>query len=271
MSCVKVKRKNIPEFYYCDRCKNNGLLSPNAIGVSSGEEGGMPFSHQQNGSGVGTNSSNAVSPDGILYSSTHQNNQNNTNNTITTTTTSKSPVAGAATKPKKPKSLKKSSTESLMMNSSDNIKNNNTNSDSKYLSKKSSNVNGKLKKIRQTTKKVPALTKTNSSSTLAAAALLTALSVNNQVSPGQILSSSNGNAVPLINGIANDNSSNNLLKSPIATNNNNIYNGDVIETQSERTPAPMMVAGIENSSSNNGTASLENSTEKFNNKRLKLL
>lgn len=252
MSCVKVKRKNIPEFYYCDNCKSNGLLSPNAIG-SSGEEG-TPI-RQQNG----TISSNNM--DGILYSSsTHQNNNQNsninaTNNTINNLTT-------AATKPKKPKTVKKSSA-SLMMNSSDNIKNN-TNSDSKYLSKKSSNVNGKLKKIRQTTKKVRPtaasnLTKTISSSSLAAAASLTALSLNNQVSPSQI------NTSILTNGIATDNSNNLLLKSPIATNNNNIYNnGDVIETQSERTPI------IESNGSGGAAAMVENS-EKFNNKRLKLL
>jgi hypothetical protein len=257
---VKVKRKNIPEFYYCDNCKSNGLLSPNAIG-SSGEEG-TPI-RQQNG----TISSNNM--DGILYSSsTHQNNNQNSNNTtnpnnsINATNNTINNLT-AATKPKKPKTVKKSSA-SLMMNSSDNIKNN-TNSDSKYLSKKSSNVNGKLKKIRQTTKKVRPtsaataaaasnLTKTISSSSLAAAASLTALSLNNQVSPSQI------NTSILTNGIAIDNS-NNLLKSPIATNNNNIYNnGDVIETQSERTPI------IES----NGAAATENS-EKFNNKRLKLL
>ncbi|XP_070494286.1 rhoGEF domain-containing protein gxcJ-like isoform X2 [Chironomus tepperi] len=248
MSCVKVKRKNIPEFYYCDNCKSNGLLSPNAIG-SSGEEG-TPI-RQQNG----TISSNNM--DGILYSSsTHQNNQNNSNNTTNNTINNLT----AATKPKKPKTMKKSSASLMMMNSSDNIKNN-TNSDSKYLSKKSSNVNGKLKKIRQTTKKVrPAaassnLTKTISSSSLAAAASLTALSLNNQVSPSQI------NTTILTNGIATDNS-NNLLKSPIATNNNNIYNnGDVIETQSERTPI------IES----NGAATMVENSEKFNNKRLKLL
>jgi hypothetical protein len=247
MSCVKVKRKNIPEFYYCDSCKNNGLLSPSgALGTStasSGEESGTPV--RQNGT---MSSNNIISPEGILYS-THQN--QSSSSSMTTMTTQ------AMTKPRKPKTVKKSSASSLMMNSSDNIKNNNSNSDSKYLTKKSSTVNGKLKKIRQTTKKMrpttasPPTTKGSYggyAESISAANSLTALSLNHHVSPPSTL------PVSSTNGIASENSSSNVLKSPIATNNNNIYtnNGssEVMET----------VATSENGDS-----------DKFNNKRLKLL
>lgn len=263
MSCVKVKRKNIPEFYYCDGCKNNGMLSPtNALGTStasSGEESGTPVRLN------GTMSSNSiVSPEGVLYSSsTHQNQ-----------TSSSSMTTGmAATKPRKPKTVKKSSASSLMLNSSsDNIKNNNSNSDSKYLTKKSSTsstVNGKLKKIRQTTKKMrpatvsPPSTKGPSSyggfSSIAAAASLTALSLNHQVLPSPqptsiAISTNNNNGTSSIhsNGIASENSSN-VLKSPIATNNNiytNNGSSEVMETIS---------------------ASENGDSDKFSNKRLKLL
>lgn len=212
MSCAKVKRKNIPEFYYCDGCKSNGsMLSPtsnvNQASTSSGEECAPNLRNVNNSqNGNNTLSSNFNITDGLF------NNQN---------------LSASSTKPKKPKLMKKNS--SLMMSSSDNIKNNA--SDSKYLvtSKKSSNVNGKLKKMRQklspTTKKMrqqaaspTKTTKAYASSSLAAAASLTELSLNHQVS-----TITNGNS-------SAENISSNLLKSPIATNNNNIYN--VIETQS---------------------------------------
>lgn len=257
MSCVKVKRKNIPEFYYCDSCKNNGMLSPsNALGTStasSGEESGTPV--RPNGTMSSTNS--IVSSEGILYS-THQNQSSTSSSMIMTTQ-----AATTTTKPRKPKTVKKSSASSLMMNSSDNIKNNN--SDSKYLTKKSSTVNGKLKKIRQqtTAKKMrptnasPPTTKGpyhgGYAESISAANSLTALSLNHHVSP-----LSTQQQQPVItnnstNGIASENSSSNVLKSPIATNNNNnIYNGssEVMET----------IATNENGDS-----------DKFNNKRLKLL
>lgn len=122
-------------------------------------------------------------------------------------------------KHRKPKMMKKNA--SLMMSSSDNIKNNA--SDSKFLANNKSSatsVNGKLKKMRQkmspTTKKMrqgnlspTKSTKAYASSSLAAAASLTELSLNHQ-------------ATAISNGM-------NLLKFPIATNNNNnIYN--IIET-----------------------------------------
>lgn len=86
------------------------------------------------------------------------------------------------------------------------------------------NVNGKLKKMRQklspTTKKMrqspTKSTKAYASSSLAAAASLTELSLNHQVSLHT-------------NGISGNLSSDNLLKSPIATNNN-VYSS-VIESQ----------------------------------------
>jgi PHD-finger len=196
MSCAKVKRKNIPEFYYCDNCKSNGMLSPTAMmlnNTSSGEETTTLSPTSLNG--TSTLSSNSII-DGVLA---------NTN------------MAVATAKPRKPKSIKK-----MMMNSSsDNIKN--YASDSKKPS-----VNGKLKKstkkIRQSPTKV---TKAYASSSLAAAASLTELSLNHQVSNG---------------------GSENLLKSPIATNNN-IYESPAIDTE------------------NGGSGDLE----KFNNKRLKTL
>jgi hypothetical protein len=90
-------------------------------------------------------------------------------------------------------------------------------------------------------------TKAYGSSSLAAAASLTELSLNHQVSTVT--------NVMLPNGIANnspsENISSNLLKSPIATNNN-IYN-NVIETQG--------IADAENGA---------DGTDKFT-KRLKLL
>lgn len=168
MSCAKVKRKNIPEFYYCDNCKSNGLLSPTAMmmnSTSSGEEALSPTSHN----GTSTLSSNSI--DGVFA---------NTN---------------LSTKPRKPKSMKKS----MMVSSSDNIKNNASES-------KKSSVNGKLlkksstKKMRQSPTKA---TKAYASSSLSAAASLTELSLNHQVAM-------------LPNG-----GENSLLKSPITTNNNN--------------------------------------------------
>lgn len=128
-------------------------------------------------------------------------------------------------KHRKPKMMKKNA--SLMMSSSDNIKNNA--SDSKFLANNKSSptsVNGKLKKMRQkmspTTKKMrqgnlspTKSTKAYASSSLAAAASLTELSLNHQAS-----AISNG-AIDIL--------ATNLLKFPIATNNNNnIYN--IIET-----------------------------------------
>lgn len=239
MSCAKVKRKNIPEFYYCDGCKSNGLLSPtsNVLGTStasSGEEGSTPTTTLIKNSQNGTLSSNSIIADFI----THQNQNHST-----------------STKPRKPKMIKKSSSASLMMSSSDNIKNNA--SDSKYLTNKKSspsNVNnGRLKKIRQkmspTTKKMRQQTSPTkstkafaSSSSLAAATSLTELSLNHQVSTvtNQMLT----------NGIASSPTTENLLKSPIATNNN-IYSS-VMETQT--------IVG------ENGADG-----DKYNNKRLKLL
>lgn len=212
MSCAKVKRKNIPEFYYCDSCKNNGLLSPTGHGMnlgtstaSSGEEGSPSISRSSQN---GTHSSNSIIPEGLFIAHQNQN------------------LSNPGTKPRKPKMIKKSSSSSLTMNSSDNIKNNA--SESKYLTIKKlspTNVNGKLKKMRQklspTTKKMrqspTKSTKAYASSSLAAAASLTELSLNHQV--------------PMLhtNGISGSlSSSENLLKSPIATNNNNY---SVIESQ----------------------------------------
>ncbi|KAG5673555.1 hypothetical protein PVAND_003594 [Polypedilum vanderplanki] len=262
MSCVKVKRKNIPEFYYCDSCKNNGaLLSPssNVIGnsASSGEEATTITPVRKNGTISSNSSSSIISSDVILYgNSTYQNNQNNT------TKSRKSKSNAAGTPPTT--AMKKKASASLMMNSSDNIKNNST-SDSKYLNKKSSTVNGKLKKIRQTTKKMRPVI---SSTSLAAAASLTALSLNNQISPiSQTMTLTanatsslnnnmlNGNSVGGVNTMGSENI--NILKSPIATNNNNIYSSnDVIETQTLN----------ENGAINN----MDNGTV-TNNKRLKLL
>lgn len=217
MSCAKVKRKNIPEFYYCDGCKSNRFLSPtsNILGTStasSGEEGSTPTTTLSRNSQNGTLSSNNIIADYIA-----QQNQN---------------LSGANAKPRKPKMIKKNLSTSLMMNSSDNIKNNA--SDSKYLTNKKSspsNVNGKLKKIRQklspTTKKMRQTSPTKStkafasSSSLAAATSLTELSLNHQVSTVT-------NSM-LTNGIMSSPTSEHLLKSPIATNNN-IYS--VMETQS---------------------------------------
>lgn len=243
MSCAKVKRKNIPEFYYCDGCKGNGLLSPtsNILGTStasSGEEGSTPTT-----TSLVRNSQNGTLSSNVIADFIAHQNQN---------------LSGASTKPRKPKMIKKSSSASLMMNSSDNIKNNASASDSKYLTNKkssSSSVNGKLKKMRQklspTAKKMrqqqTSPTKsTKAYATLAAATSLTELSLNHQVS------------TMLPNGIGNssENLSSHLLKSPIATNNN-IYS-NVIETQSS------IVESTENGMATNDGA------DKYN-KRLKLL
>lgn len=235
MSCAKVKRKNIPEFYYCERCKTSeSLLSPSSnlmstSTASSGEEGANTPNRSRGSQNGGTFSSNSIITDGGLFMS-HQN-QN---------------LSTASTKSKKPKLIKKSSSTSLM-NSSDNIQNNA--SDQIFYRKKSSSssVNGKLKKIRQklspTTKKMrqQALPPTNSaSSALATAASLTELSLNHQVSATQP-------AAPTQMSLSNGNPTN-ILKSPIATNNNNIF--------------------LE--SSQDGIADAENGSDKFN-KRLKLL
>lgn len=204
--------------------------------ASSGEEGtATPNAVRSSSSQNGTLSSNNIINDGLFMA--HQ----NLNNTI----------SGGA-KPRKPKMIKKSSTSaSLTMNSSDNIKNNA--SDSKYLTNKKSSpssVNGKLKKIRQklspTTKKMrqtspTKTTKAYASSSLAAAASLTELSLNHQVSTNINLMHPNGIAA-----------TSDVLKSTIATNNNNIYSS-VIETQPS-------IADAENGES----------PDRFN-KRLKLL
>lgn len=203
MSCAKVKRKNIPEFYYCDNCKSNSLLSPTMMNnTSSGEETLSPTSHN----GTSTISSNTSIVDSGVFS---------TNSTL-------------SAKPRKPKSMKKM----MMSSSSDNIKNNA--SDSKKSSA-SSAVNGKLKKpstkkLRQSPTKA---TKAYASSSLAAAASLTELSLNHQVS---MMPNGAADVLP-------------LLKSPIATNNN-IY---------ETTPAI--------DTENGGVGEMD----KFNNKRLKTL
>lgn len=235
MSCAKVKRKNIPEFYYCDNCKNNGLLSPtnNLLGTStasSGEEATTPTLVRNSQNGTLSSNNNII--DGLFMANQNQN------------------LSTASTKPRKPKMIKKNSSTSLMMSSSDNIKNNTT-SDSKYLTNKKSSpssVNGKLKKIRKlspTTKKMrqtsPKTTKSYASSSLAAAASLTELSLNHQVTTIT-------NIMQHPNGVTSENASSNI-KSPIATNNN-IYS-NAIETQN--------IADTENGD-----------TEKFN-KRLKLL
>lgn len=204
--------------------------------ASSGEEGSTPTlpKNSQNGT---LSSNHTLSSDG-LFNMAHQN-QN---------------LSTTSTKPRKPKMIKKNSSASLLMSSSDNIKNNA--SDSKYLSNKKtspSNPNGKLKKMRQklspTTKKMRQTSPTKSTkASLAAAASLTELSLNHQVSTITNL---------LPNGITNSSSenpsSNNLLKSPIATNNNNIYS-NVIETTQH---------GVDTENGPDGV-------DKFN-KRLKLL
>lgn len=216
MSCAKVKRKNIPEFYYCDSCKSNDLLSPTSkIGTStasSGEEATTPTLSKNSQNGT-LSSNNIMDHDGLFIAQ----NQN---------------LSTASVKQKKPKLIKKNS--SLMMSSSDNIKNNA--SDSKYLLKKSSspNTNGKLKKIRQklspTTKKLRQTSPSKSqkaygNSSLAAATSLTELSLNHQISAITNLMLPNGS----VDSPAEMFSSN-LLKAPITTNNNNIYNNN-IETQ----------------------------------------
>lgn len=153
MSCAKVKRKNIPEFYYCEGCKGSGgLLSLMGTSTASSGEEGTP-----NRTPSGTLSSNSIITEGGLYMS-HQNRN----------------LSMASTKPKNPKLIKKSSSTSLM-SSSDNIQNNGSDQLTYRKKSSSSSLNGKLKKKQRS----PKIASPVSSS---AAASLTELSLNHQVS-----------------------------------------------------------------------------------------
>lgn len=220
MSCAKVKRKNIPEFYYCEGCKGSGsLLSPSSINLmgtstaSSGEES----ANTPNRSRSSQNGTNSITD--VFMS--HQNQNLSTANTKSR---------------KKPKL-----TNASLMSSSDNIQNkfasadprDSSNASDQIIFRKkssSSNVNGKTtKKMRQ---KPPSNSSVPSNTS---AASLTELSLNHQAVASTQLTLSNG--IPT-----------NVLKSPIATNNNNIF----LESTQD---------GIEEA---------ENGSDKFN-KRLKLL
>jgi hypothetical protein len=262
MSCVKVKRKNIPEFYYCDSCKRNGtLLSPSsttAIGnsASSGEETPSSTITPSRKNGTTTSSNNSIiSPDLYGNNTTHQNNQNNSSSSTVSATKSRKPKSTTTTTTTAALKKQKKSSASLMMNSSDNIKNN-ANSDSKYLIKKSSTVNGKLKKIRETAKKM----RPEISSTLAAATSLTSLSLNHH--------HYHHNVSPMADSSGIENAPSNILKSPIATNNNVYNSSEVMETQTSHENGAINNT-IDNGSAIGGGGGV--TADKFNNKRLKLL
>lgn len=246
MSCAKVKRKNIPEFYYCDNCKSSGgIVIPS--NTSSGEEAITPNNNGQNG----TISSNSIIADGFLSNSTQQ----NQNSMITVVGTAATVTTTASVKSRKPKMAKKPLPSSLMMMMSDNI---NSVSDSKYFNK--TTVSGKLKKLKRKTispsKRITKAEKDQanaiSSSSLAAAASLTALSLNHHNNAHHQIITTNGG----IQSIPSENL--NLLKSPIATNNNNNIYSNQIVIQTPNT------ARTENGSSSN------DGPEKYN-KRMKLL
>ncbi|CRL08120.1 CLUMA_CG020977, isoform A [Clunio marinus] len=212
MSCAKVKRKNIPEFYYCDGCKDNGFLSPSSnnvklSSVSSGEEVIMDIpknNYQQDA----MNSKN-TSSDGFIARNQNQN-----------------PTITKKNKIKKSKMIKRKLNSSLLMSTNDyNVKNNS--SDTEYLSGVS--LKRKLKKIHHksnaTTKKSqPKLTISNAYTSTVETTVpsLTEFSINHQVSTVNNIMYSKGDE-------DYGNSSVKLLKKiPILTNNN-IYN-NVSET-----------------------------------------
>lgn len=233
MSCAKVKRKNIPEFYYCDACKGSekkskgGVITPKTTttaSTASSDETSKPLTKSSSSSALasnGTASSNGTA-DGLFL-----------------------PTA-SATKPRKLKLTKKTSSSSE--------------SDSAKILKKT-NANGKLRKIRQklspTTKKIrQALVATSPTS----AAMRTKASANNASSLSSLVdfnspSSLNQSTETVINGIIKENINNlstpSQLKSALATNNNNIYN---------------------NLQENNASTGLHNgdSPEKYGGKKLKL-
>ncbi|CAO1436159.1 unnamed protein product [Diamesa tonsa] len=165
MSCAKVKRKNIPEFYFCEKCKATGTATN-----SSGEEGsGSIVGGSSLGGGVGGSGGGSGGGVGAENNSTSSNNTNiNLNNNLSTKMINTNPMDLSQlqivnVKPRKQSKLmsKKSATtnnnnnnNNRMMNSSDNIKNINA-SDNKFVNKKSSPMNGKLKKIQSLEKTYP--------------------------------------------------------------------------------------------------------------------
>jgi hypothetical protein len=205
MSCAKVKRKNIPEFYYCDACKKSkGVITPKttttttASTASSDETTSKPLTKGLVTTSNGTTASSNGTADAGLFL----------------------PQA-SATKPRKLKLSKKTSSSSE--------------SDSAKILKKT-NANGKLRKIRQkqlspTTKKMrQALVAT--SPTTAAMRTKASPNASQQLSLVDFNSSSpaalSQNTETVINGIIKENinslSATSQLKSALATNNNNIYN-----------------------------------------------
>lgn len=231
MSCAKVKRKNIPEFYYCDYCKSKGkgVITPkttNSAGATASSDettkplaGAMKNSNNNNNNPLvnnGTISSNNGTVDGLLLPS------------------------GAATKPRKLKLLKKNSSSSE--------------SDSAKILKKT-NANGKSRKIRQklspTSKKIRQTLVTSPTAIKTKASPTSSLS---SIADFNSPSSLSQNTETVINGIIKENinnvSASSLLKSTLATNNNHIYS-NILEGQ--------------NSSTLNG-----DSPEKYGGKKLKL-
>jgi hypothetical protein len=195
MSCAKVKRKNIPEFYYCDTCKSKGMMSPTSMFGTSSDETSMKATTVKKENNSSQQFNDTISSNGTvdgLFSPTNSQQQNNS----------------SSTKPRKPKMLKKNSSSSE--------------SDSAKILKKT-NANGKLKKIRQklspTSKKIrQGVNAMKSSTTKAFTSEFPLLQQNNQVitTPMNGITSSSdiNNSSP---------SSTTLLKSTLATNNN-IYN-----------------------------------------------
>lgn len=195
MSCAKVKRKNIPEFYYCDSCKKTkGVITAKTTtaGTASSDETSKPLTGATKSiASNGTTSSNNGTVDGLFLPS------------------------APASKPRKLKLSKKNSSSSE--------------SDSAKIHKKT-NANGKLRKIRQklspATKKIRQTLAATSPSAMRTKASpnSSSLSLSDFNSPSSLSQSTE-----TINGIIKENSINNLstsslLKSSLATNNNNIYN-----------------------------------------------
>ncbi|CAO1438115.1 unnamed protein product, partial [Diamesa serratosioi] len=299
MSCAKVKRKNIPEFYFCEKCKATGTATN-----SSGEEGSGSIvgggSGGGSGGGGGGGGVGGVGG-GAENNSTSSNNTNiSLNNNLSTKMINTNPMDLSQlqmvnVKPRKQSKLmsKKSTTtnnnnssnnNNRMMNSSDNIKNINA-SDNKFVNKKSSPMNGKLKKIRKmspTKKFRQQLTTTNTTSSTTSPSTK-ALMMNNTATASSLMAQ-----VQLIDTPSTKESTNMLLKSPTNNNNNNnnnIYNTAAIETsvsatttttttpqtntQLITTPTPPATTAnnvIEN------TTNGQDGQEKYNsNKRLKVL
>lgn len=199
MSCAKVKRKNIPEFYYCDSCKSKGkgMMSPTSMfGTSSDETSTKATTVKKENSNSqqfnDTISSNGTTVDGLLFSPT-------------------------STKPRKPKMLKKNSSSS--------------DSDSAKILKKT-NANGKLKKIRQKLSPTSKKIRQGVNAIKSKAFVAEFQPLNNQVitTPmNGITTSSSATASPAdINNVSTA-----LLKSTLATNNN-IYNS-VVPTEQNST------------------------------------